>query len=78
MLKLRQTKMDNQAMREGGGQGDEAEGEGQPEEERPEDAKELQVALERMRMSTRMLIMAYTADTVEEQCSRLADSLVGS
>ena len=65
--------MDMQAIQEGGGRGDEAEGEGQVGEEKPEDAESLWVILGQVATARVMVTVACTTDTVGEQCSGLAD-----
>lgn len=73
MLKPRQMKMVIQAMQEGGGQGVEAEGEEQAEEEKSVEAERLQVLLERMRMGRATVMMGCAMDTTREQSSGLVD-----
>lgn len=69
--------MDIQAMQEGGGRGDEAEREGQAEEERLEDAKDLWGTLGQVATARAMVTTAYTADIIGERCLGLADKQVG-
>lgn len=73
MLKLRQMKMVIQAMQEGGGQGVEAEGEEQAEEEKSVKAERLQMLLERMRMGMATVMMGCAMDSAREQSSGLVD-----
>lgn len=77
MLKHRQMKMAIWATQEGGVQEDEAGGDRQTGEEKPEEAEGLRVVLGQIGMGRATVTMAYTTDTIRELCSGLADNLAG-
>lgn len=64
-------------MQESEGQGDEAKGEGQAEEEKPEDAEDLWGISGQVATARAIVTAASTTDTIEEQCLGLADKQVG-
>lgn len=77
MLKLRQMRMDIWALQEDGVQDNEAEGEGQAEEDKPEDVEILWEVLGQVGMARATVTTVYTTDTVREPSSSMADSPAG-
>ena len=70
-------RMDIQTVREDKGQGDEAEGGVEEEEEMPELAKDIRVVPERMQVCRATVTMGRTTDTIKGQCLGLAEIWAG-